>query len=263
MPKGKSQGGKRAAGAEPTKTGPSGRTGSKPRHGPQEPVVELEAEPISTLSFWPPGAQEANANPTLEFQLALQRVQLLKDNVYLIPNALTSAECAAWVGFAEARGFLEAKHAASASIALRDNGRLAIWAPELAATLFQRLRGALFPDVDGRQLAGLSANIRLYRYVPGQRFGKHYDESCEEDGATSQLTLLLYLSDSGSEQGQGLEGGETKFYAGTSGKKELVSVPPQLGAGLLHYHGARCLLHEGAPVRAGVKYLFRTDVLYM
>jgi hypothetical protein len=44
---------------------------------------------------------------------------------------------------------------------------------------------------------GCNPNIRFYRYTPGQRFGKHIDESVDlEDGSHTRYTLLVYLSGS-------------------------------------------------------------------
>lgn len=75
-----------------------------------------------------------------------------------------------------------------------------------------------------------NANIRVYRYAAGQRFGKHVDESVEDEhGNISQWTVLIYLnggaaglsggdrSSGGSEAEAGvgeetLRGGETVFY---------------------------------------------------
>jgi hypothetical protein len=37
---------------------------------------------------------------------------------------------------------------------------------------------------------------------------------------------------------------------------------PEAGTALLHRHGERCMLHAGAPVLSGAKYLLRTDVAY-
>lgn len=105
----------------------------------------------------------------------------------------------------------------------------------------------------------LMLTCRLYRYVPGQSFGKHIDESIKEDGNEStEFTCLIYLSD---ERDTHLAGGETKFY---DGRKErlVMNYKPKKGALLLHAHGYRCLTHEGAPVTAGEKYLLRTDVFY-
>lgn len=82
-------------------------------------------------------------------------------------------------------------------------------------------------------MVGCNSNIRLYRYGVGQRFGKHVDESVEdENGNISQWTVLIYLNGGGgaeaggSEQGgeaasemgggrveeEPLRGGETIFY---------------------------------------------------
>lgn len=75
-----------------------------------------------------------------------------------------------------------------------------------------------------------NANIRVYRYAIGQRFGKHVDESVEDEhGNLSQWTVLIYLNGgaaelSGGDRGSGgsgaeaevgegtLRGGETVFY---------------------------------------------------
>ena len=62
--------------------------------------------------------------------------------------------------------------------------------------------------------------------------------------------------------GISVEGGDTVFYKGSLGLKEAARVSPRVGMALLHVHGEDCLLHEGAAVRAGVKYLLRTDIIF-
>lgn len=60
---------------------------------------------------------------------------------------------------------------------------------------------------------------------------------------------------------QDLQGGETVFY-GNRGRV-LASVQPQPGLALLHLHGEeRCLEHEALEVRAGTKYVLRSDVVF-
>lgn len=49
---------------------------------------------------------------------------------------------------------------------------------------------------------------------------------------------------------------------GNYGGKIAASFSPKQGACLVHGHGRQCLLHEGAAVTSGVKYLLRTDVMY-
>lgn len=58
------------------------------------------------------------------------------------------------------------------------------------------------------------------------------------------LTFMIYLN-------EGYTGGETRF--------ESVSVAGKPGMALVFEHE---LLHEGAEVTAGVKYVLRSDVMY-
>jgi hypothetical protein len=58
------------------------------------------------------------------------------------------------------------------------------------------------------------------------------------------LTFLIYLN-------EGCEGGETRLPG--------ASVSPRTGLGLLFQH---LLLHEGAALQAGVKYVLRSDVMF-
>jgi len=44
--------------------------------------------------------------------------------------------------------------------------------------------------------------------------------------------------------------------------KVIASVAPSTGMALLHKHGDDCLLHEGKVVKAGIKYLLRSDVIF-
>ncbi|CAI7899624.1 unnamed protein product [Closterium sp. NIES-53] len=58
-----------------------------------------------------------------------------------------------------------------------------------------------------------------------------------------------------------LVGGETVFYVGAR-SQESFEVSPEVGMALLHRHGARCLLHEAREVKAGIKYVLRSDVVF-
>lgn len=92
----------------------------------------------------------------------------------------------------------------------------------------------------------------IYRYSPGQRFGRHVDDSNDLPGGRfTQYTLLIYLSACG--------GGETVFYRRN---RRVVSVAPAPGLALLHKHGDCCLEHEAAAVTAGCKYVLRSDVVF-
>ena len=82
----------------------------------------------------------------------------------------------------------------------------------------------------------------------------------------SKLTLLLYLNG-----GDDFGGGATVFYIaggpGANGAKlEARGVRPREGCALIFPHGDQpgALVHEGSAVcSGGVKYVARTEVLYM
>ncbi|GAA6035141.1 hypothetical protein JCM8097_006385 [Rhodosporidiobolus ruineniae] len=112
----------------------------------------------------------------------------------------------------------------------------------------------------GKKACGLNPNIRLYKYPEGSYFGPHYDDDCRVGGATSEWTLLIYLT--GKEDG--VVGGETAFYPSPSRKDNGPAFVPELIAGraLLHRHGQACSLHEGRTVEKGEKWVLRSDVMF-
>ncbi|GAA5832886.1 hypothetical protein JCM11251_000517 [Rhodosporidiobolus azoricus] len=113
---------------------------------------------------------------------------------------------------------------------------------------------------NGRKPCGLNGNIRIYRYPEGSFFGAHYDDDCRIGNATSEWTLLIYLT--GKEDG--VVGGETAFYPSPTRKDNGPAILPELKAGraLLHRHGQHCALHEGRLVEKGEKWVLRSDVMF-
>lgn len=99
--------------------------------------------------------------------------------------------------------------------AYRDNFRVQIHAAEVAAALWDSglgsaISAAIPPHADGRVAAGFNDNLRLYRYDPGLRFGKHYDQmDTDSVGRGTFYTVLFYLTECG--------GGETVFYSEHNG----------------------------------------------
>lgn len=128
--------------------------------------------------------------------------------------------------------------------------------------------------------------LPVNRYFPGAVYRPHIDGAWPGSGLTedgvytddiykkdrhSRLTFLIYLNG-------GFAGGETSFFLSESSSNDSSSthtcdvkyihargVVPQLGSVLCFPHGAAkgSLVHEGSAVREGVKYIIRTDVLYM
>jgi hypothetical protein len=172
---------------------------------------------------------------------------------WTVPDLLTPGECASLIARIEATGCTPAPITTRNGFVMRpdirNNTRATIDDPELAATLFTRVRPHV-PEVmsGGMRPIGANERFRCYRYEAGQRFAGHFDGAFVRDnGEQSLLTFMVYLN-------QGFTGGETRFLDWDR------VVVPRVGMALLFQHR---LLHEGAPVVAGVKYVLRSDVMYL
>lgn len=179
-------------------------------------------------------------------------------DMWTVEGVLTAEEAAAFIRAAEGVGFpTPPSGPPQPGMAARDNARLAWEDRALSDALWRILQPSIAASCagDAALALGCSPALRLYRYAPGQRFARHYDDAVGGvlgPGTGTRHTVLIYLS--------ACAGGETVFY-GAKGK-EVAAVPPAPGRALIHRHGDDCLLHEGARVRDGVKYVLRTDVVY-
>lgn len=174
---------------------------------------------------------------------------------FVVANALDAGECSGVVAAATARGFdaMGADYPPS----YRDNDRMVLTAPDLAAALFARLAQVLpseLVDAEGsrHRLVGLNERFRLCRYAGGQSFRIHQDGAhAPRPGVRSRLTVQVYLDD-------GFRGGRTRFYRGRRGDS-LGAVTPRAGTAIVFDHD---LWHDGEAVTDGTKHVMRTDVLY-
>jgi predicted 2-oxoglutarate/Fe(II)-dependent dioxygenase YbiX len=178
-------------------------------------------------------------------------------NVYLIHDFLSGPECSDWIARSERIGYADAPITVGAGRFemrkdIRNNARVMIDDPEAARALWARATPYL-PREERMWLAcGLNERLRLYRYDPGQRFAPHYDGAFERNPfEASRRTFMVYLNEVE-------RGGETVFYDDGSLRADL-RVRPEPGCALVFAHR---LLHEGAPVARGRKYVLRTDVMY-
>src|SRR5262245_18229872 len=185
----------------------------------------------------------------------MRKHELDGPDVFVVHDFLTPPECAAHVPRAEAAGFDAAPVMAGLGPVVnketRNNDRVMVDDPDLAAALCERARPLLPARLRNFELVGLNERFRYYRYDPGQRFAPHFDGAFyRTDDEQSWLTFMVYLND-------GFSGGETNFYR--RGGAPSLGVIPQAGMALVFVHAT---LHEGAPVEAGRKYVLRTDVMY-
>ncbi|XP_039045227.1 uncharacterized protein LOC120184958 [Hibiscus syriacus] len=214
--------------------------------------------------------------PFVKPKLELQVTRLQDNDLFTVQNFFTSAESKGFIRTAESIGFEHQGGLGPAKgEAYRDNDRISVNDPKLADTIWQSGLGRLFSDIKirGKVAVGLNPNIRLYRYKVGQRFGRHFDQSVDlGKGKRTHYTLLIYLSggpetkgksdsnNSKDSESEPLVGGETVFYDSWNGV--AAEVAPAEGMALLHIHGDKCMLHEARNVSKGIKYVFRSDVVF-
>ncbi|KAJ5088553.1 hypothetical protein N7456_012169 [Penicillium angulare] len=237
---------------------------------------------------WPP------LRPLLPAEdLALEA--LVPDQIYLIRNFLPSSLCKSYASFLASLPLTTTPGKPKKDEAVRVNDRFQVQDARFAETLWsgtamKELATTRFGENDedaytsdgeplsskerefkaqkvwGGEPLGLNPNIRIYRYSAGQFFAQHYDESnaltflpqsaTKAVPARTTWTLLIYLTS--------CSGGETIFYPDPTRENrnpEPISVAPEAGMALLHRHGDHCMLHEGAEVTGGEKWVLRSDLV--
>ncbi|KAJ1845856.1 hypothetical protein H4S02_003126 [Coemansia sp. RSA 2611] len=214
----------------------------------------------------PPPAPTTVAWPKLRPKKGLVVSEIVADHIFLIRDLLDRAECDAFISIADSQ-CVPTPGIPKRGEAFRNNARWSTIDEDCARKLWEdtgmaRLLSG-WEHADGKSPVGLLENIRLYRYGPGQRFGKHYDDYFFDSmGRRSEYTLLVYLNavnDQRFATGPRPSGGETVFYAG---RMAPASVKPEAGMALLHKHGADCLQHEALELRDSFKYVLRSDLIF-
>ncbi len=176
---------------------------------------------------------------------------ILHPEIFLIENFLTNEECDHYINLTKDKVFEEAKINMMGrqvmSKGIRNNDRLMVFDNELAENLFQKAVGFLPRIHENYQVSGFNEMFRIYKYSTGQRFKMHRDGSyLRNANEKSFYTFLIYLNDD-------FEGGETEFEG-------LFTVAPKKGSALVFHHPLR---HEGKTLISGLKYVLRTDIMYM
>jgi len=166
------------------------------------------------------------------------------EQLWTIADVYSPAECAEFIAGIEQIGPVLATH----NPIYRDQDRVVVDDEAVADDLFRRLRPQLPERMGSLQLVGLNPRLRMYRYVPGQRFAPHTDHWYRPDDRRITLhSVLVYFNDD-------FAGGETRFSEPIER-----TIVPRRGAALVFQHKLR---HEGCEVRGGRKYAMRTDVMY-
>jgi hypothetical protein len=121
----------------------------------------------------------------------------------------------------------------------------------------------------------LNPCFRLCKYNPSGHFGPHYDGDYVIDPIhhRSLKTFMIYLNPSGEHEGGGFVGGETNFSSSHDlyfdSERQIYCSPSESIFASLAAEKGDCLvfdhhiLHEGAQVKSGRKYIMRSDVMYL
>ncbi len=190
----------------------------------------------------------------------MRKELLHNDDIFVIHDFLSLEECERFIAASEAVGYGDAPISTSGGPVMakeiRNNDRVMIDDPATAAELYERARPFLPDDFLIWQPCGFNDRFRFYRYARGQEFKWHFDgEYHRENGEASKYTFMMYLNDACS-------GGETLFHLHEGRVTDDVAdlrVRPATGKALLFRHD---VLHTGAVVLDGVKYVMRTDVMF-
>lgn len=196
----------------------------------------------------------SNRSPLLSFHGAhvLMDIDDDKSYIFTIPQVLSGEECRQLILRIEEAGptiaTINTAIGAQVKTNVRNNERVIFEDQQMADDLFSRTRERIPEEIHGLQIHGLNEMFRCYRYQPGMRFAPHADAPfVRNNRECSCYTFMIYLNDD-------FEGGSTTFLV-----EPEVSITPETGKALLFQHA---LIHEGAIVTAGTKYVLRSDVMY-
>ncbi len=212
----------------------------------------------------------ALATSILDASEVAVRREDIATGVYLLHGLMTVKECRRLVAVADGLGFSHAGLAIGddtyrVNLAARNNLRVVLDAPELAAGLWTRLHARVDPEHEGAPVRAVNTRFRVYRYEAGQRFAPHQDVRTRVPGGETRYSLMIYLSDD-------FTAGETRFFetkdrASRRGQgrgrkfdnRVRFALRPPIGSAVVFDH---LLLHEGAEVTSGVKYAVRSDLVH-
>lgn len=181
--------------------------------------------------------------------------------VCTLDGVLTQEECSSLISYSESVGYEQAllnvgNGEQVLDTDIRKSSRCMIDDVDLAQKLFERVRELLPSSWKGKRIQGLNERLRFLRYAPGDYFAPHMDgcyvRPLDHPRALDKsfLTIQFYLNGD-------FSGGETNFL----NLQDVVTaaVRPEPGKVLVFQHD---VLHEGALLIEGTKYVIRTDIMY-
>lgn len=185
----------------------------------------------------------------------MEKIEIIGETIFTISDVLSAEECQQFIMKSEDNGYDEAPISTLGGFVMRkdvrNNTRAMFDDNPVVEMLWDRVKAFIPNHVRGCTPTGLNERIRYYKYDIEQYFAWHYD-GCfrRNEQEQSFLTFMIYLNDK-------FEGGETNFDLRYP--HGLITIKPKKGMALVFDH---YLLHEGASVIKGRKYVLRSDVMY-
>jgi predicted 2-oxoglutarate/Fe(II)-dependent dioxygenase YbiX len=186
----------------------------------------------------------------------MEKKEILEEKIFTISDVFSAEECQQFIMKTESIGYDEAPITTAGGFVMRkdvrNNTRSMFDDYPIVETIWERVKPFIPETIDNVwRTVGLNERIRCYKYDVGQYFAWHYDGSFRRsEKERSLLTFMIYLNDK-------FEGGETNFSL--KYPYEEASIKPKKGMAAIFEHH---LLHEGASVTKGRKYVLRSDVMY-
>lgn len=176
---------------------------------------------------------------------------VITDEIFELEQFLSIRECDEYLTRFASEDFEEAKVNIDGEQVMfkgiRNNDRILFLDDSLASELWLRVKEFIPNKLANYRASGLNEMFRVYKYSKGQRFKMHMDGSyVKNENEKSFYSFLIYLNDN-------FQGGETEF-------RNIGKIQPKKGNALLFKHKNR---HEGKEVVSGVKYVLRTDIMYI
>ena len=186
----------------------------------------------------------------------MNKTSLIGNKLFLVDDFLSAHECAQFIAQSEESGYEEATITGAGGVAIissdvRNNERLILDDETLATRFYERAQPMLTANWLGWELLSFNERFRFYRYDVGQTFNPHFDGAfSRNDDEQSQFTFLVYFSDD-------FAGSHTNFIDDNGALTR--SIQPRRSTALVFWHP---MMHEGATVTQGRKYVLRADKMY-